>query len=96
MVHYLDQVLIPGYLCDAFMQWKPWQCCGGCDGCDASCSAGREPVADVIVDAACAAFCAGRLPSADLRADDGAASANKTALAGVFTAPALPADAAPP
>lgn len=101
MVYFVDQVLIPASLCGAFSDYNAWQCCGGCDGCKATCSQASSSQARgggatggpgaVIIDKACKAFCAGELGD-DLVADKGAPSANKTALAISvrFAAPKLP------
>lgn len=102
VVYFVDQVLIPATLCEAFSTLNAWQCCGGCDGCRVACpAAGQRPAGAaggagrgtgpgaVIVDRACQAFCAGEMEE-DVVADKGAASANKTAMSARFAAPKLP------
>jgi hypothetical protein len=96
IVYFVDQVLIPANLCSAFSEFNPWQCCGGCDGCRATCSSAAKQrgksasgAGAMIVDKACEAFCQGGL-SQELVADHGIPSANKSALAIRFSAPQLP------
>lgn len=94
-VYFVDQVLIPATLCGAFSEYNPWQCCGGCDGCRATCSAAKQQRSKAtgmgarIVDKACEAFCQGALSEVQV-ADHGIRSANKSALAVRFAAPQLP------